>query len=39
MKITYNGKTIETKHIMEVSEEERIQLQKECYAKPPFQEV
>lgn len=39
MKITYNGKTIETKHIMEVSEEERIQLQKECYAKPPFSEV
>lgn len=39
MKISYKGKTIETKHSMPISEEERQQIQAECYAKPALEEV
>ncbi len=39
MKISYKGKSIETLTWVEVSEEERAQLQKEFFAKPEFASV
>ena len=39
MQISYNGKTIETKHYIEITEEERSRLHDIFYTKPPFSDV
>lgn len=39
MKIEYKGKVLETKNFCEVTEEERLQLYSEYFAKPPLEVV